>query len=105
MGLTGLTLLALLIMGTALSQGLLGQPNMQIAGNGSSSYQLNWYQDRSDSVLPQPMVISAAVAVSGADAGLGLVAGGDGTGLAALGLEALNVGGLWQARPVKVKTA
>ncbi|MEZ5447476.1 MAG: hypothetical protein R3E89_00015 [Thiolinea sp.] len=106
LGLTGLTLLALLIMGTALSQGLLGQPDMQIAGNGSSSYQLNWYQDRSDSVLPQPMVISAPlwlyrVLMLAWALWLAVTV----LGWLRWGWKALNVGGLWQARPVKVKTA
>ena len=37
---------------------LLGYPEMQVAGNGSSAYDLNWYQDRSDPVLPRAEVWS-----------------------------------------------
>jgi hypothetical protein len=50
-----LVLLALLTLATlfwALQQGLLGLPQMQIDGNGSSAYHLNWYQDRSGPLLP-----------------------------------------------------
>ncbi|MDE0855386.1 MAG: hypothetical protein OSA97_13290, partial [Nevskia sp.] len=39
--------------------GLLGQPEMQIAGNGSSGHSLHWYQDRFDPALPQAWVLSA----------------------------------------------
>jgi len=46
------------IMVGAVANGLLGSPDMQIAGNGSSSYALRWYQDRVISGLPQPLVIS-----------------------------------------------
>ncbi|MCB1754367.1 MAG: hypothetical protein KDJ38_02525 [Gammaproteobacteria bacterium] len=53
-----LTLGALGVLTTALQQGLLGWPEMQIAGNGSHAWELRWYQDRVDKVLPQPWVIS-----------------------------------------------
>ena len=42
-------------------QGLLGAPEMQIAGNDSNAYQLNWYQDRSAGPLPTAWVISAPI--------------------------------------------
>ena len=53
-----LTLIAFGSLIFALQQGLLGWPNMQISGNGSSAWSLNWYQDRAVSLLPQPWVIS-----------------------------------------------
>jgi hypothetical protein len=56
--LVGWTLFALGILFFAIQQGLLGQPQMQIAGNGSGPALLRWYQDRSDAVLPMPWVIS-----------------------------------------------
>jgi hypothetical protein len=62
-GLFLLSLAALWALITALRQGLLGFPQMQIAGNGSSSAQLNWYQDRSGSELPRPWVISVPILV------------------------------------------
>jgi hypothetical protein len=31
---------------------------MQVAGNGSSAYELRWYQDRAEATLPRPWVLS-----------------------------------------------
>ncbi len=46
----------------AVRNGLLGHPDMLISGNDSSSYLLRWYQDRiTDTVLPQPMVVSIPI--------------------------------------------
>jgi hypothetical protein len=42
----------------SIETGLLGIPNMQIAGNGSSSSLLRWTQDRIDVAMPQPWVLS-----------------------------------------------
>ncbi len=43
----------------ALQNGLLGRPEMLIAGNSSSSFMLRWYQARvTDTILPQPQVLS-----------------------------------------------
>jgi hypothetical protein len=53
-----LTLLALMVLFYAIQQGLLGSPDMQIAGNGSSAHQLNWFHDRSDARPPTTWVIS-----------------------------------------------
>ncbi|MGR9052439.1 MAG: hypothetical protein ACU84J_07310, partial [Gammaproteobacteria bacterium] len=53
-----LTLAALLLLFAAIQQGLLGSPEMQITGNDSSPYQLNWYQDRSPAKLPEATVVS-----------------------------------------------
>ncbi|MGH8716921.1 MAG: hypothetical protein ACREUI_09430, partial [Burkholderiales bacterium] len=53
-----LTLLALNLLFFAVQQGLLGLPEMQIAGNNSTASQLNWYIDRSDARLPQAWVVS-----------------------------------------------
>lgn len=60
-GLVLLTLIALAALFGAVSNGLLGNPEMQIAGNGSSRGTLNWYQDRIDSVLPQAWFVSLPV--------------------------------------------
>jgi len=61
-GLVLLSLQALGALATAIAAGLLGQPEMQIAGNGSGTAagvtQLLWYQDRGAENLPQPWVIS-----------------------------------------------
>jgi len=56
-----LTVIALSALFGAVSNGLLGNPDMQIAGNGSSRWQLNWYQDRIDSTIPQAWIVSVPV--------------------------------------------
>lgn len=53
-----LTLIALAVLLIAVQKGLLGLPDMQVAGNGSDAYNLKWYQDRSEALLPRPWVIS-----------------------------------------------
>lgn len=49
----GLTVLALLILCGSVANGLLGNPSMMVKGNSSYAYLLQWYQDRSSSLLPQ----------------------------------------------------
>jgi hypothetical protein len=58
-----LTLISLVILFIAIEQGLLGSPDMQITGNSSSAYTLNWYQDRSAEILPTATVISVPLTV------------------------------------------
>ncbi len=53
-----LTLAALAALFFAIQQGLLGHPDMQIGGNGSSGHSLRWYQDRIDSELPTAWVLT-----------------------------------------------
>ncbi|MGQ0698725.1 MAG: hypothetical protein ACT4PZ_10845 [Panacagrimonas sp.] len=55
------TLAALSTLFGAVAQGLLGTPDMQIAGNGSSAFQLQWYQDRFATNLPSAWVISVSI--------------------------------------------
>ncbi len=62
-GLGFLTIVALLMLFDAIKQGLLGLPEMQIAGNNSTAYNLNWYQDRSNAVLPQAWILSVPLFV------------------------------------------
>jgi hypothetical protein len=42
----------------SVQSGLLGIPDMQISGNGSSNFFLHWTEDRVGSTLPQPWVFS-----------------------------------------------
>jgi hypothetical protein len=42
----------------SIQQGLLGVPEMQIAGSGSNARLLHWYQDQAAETLPRPWVIS-----------------------------------------------
>jgi hypothetical protein len=57
-GLVGWTVLALGGLYLAIQNGLLGIPEMQVAGNFSSLFELNWYQDRIGAKMPQPWVLS-----------------------------------------------
>ncbi|MCJ7555343.1 MAG: hypothetical protein MUP90_00310, partial [Gammaproteobacteria bacterium] len=41
-----LTIVAAISLIAAIKKGLLGLPDMQVAGNGSTAYNLNWYADR-----------------------------------------------------------
>jgi hypothetical protein len=58
LGLAALTLVAMSSLIYAIQHGLLGNPDMQIRGNGSSSTILRWYQDRAEAALPQGWVFS-----------------------------------------------
>ncbi len=57
-GIIALTLAAMGSMVYAVSNGLLGHPDMNIVGNGSNRGLLRWYQDVSLSTLPQAWVLS-----------------------------------------------
>ena len=52
------TLVALSSLFYAIQHGLLGLPEMQVEGNGSSAYSLHWFQDRAEATLPQAWVVS-----------------------------------------------
>jgi hypothetical protein len=47
----------------AIEQGLLGLPQMQVRGNGSSASELLWYQDRSGPGLPRAQILSVPLLV------------------------------------------
>jgi len=55
------TLAALVSVVQAVEQGLLGTPEMQIAGNGSTSNLLQWYQDRTTGLYPGAYVVSVSI--------------------------------------------
>ena len=57
-GIAVLTIAAVSSLVFAISRGLLGHPDMNIIGNGSSSGLLRWYQDVSDHTPPQAWVFS-----------------------------------------------
>ncbi len=62
-GLVLLTVLALGALCWAVQLGLLGYPDMQISGNGSSSRVLHWYQDITPPLFPQAWVVSLPMLV------------------------------------------
>jgi hypothetical protein len=57
-GLLLLTVIALFALASAIPQGLLGQPDMHVTGNGSTAQTLQWFADRSIDGLPQVSAIS-----------------------------------------------
>ncbi|MCU7904714.1 MAG: hypothetical protein KZQ76_02460 [Candidatus Thiodiazotropha sp. (ex Epidulcina cf. delphinae)] len=62
----GVVLLTVIFIGIlfwSVQQGLLGLPSMQIEGNASSAYRMNWYQDRVADDFPQASVISVPLMV------------------------------------------
>lgn len=56
-----LTAIALGILLFAVGEGLLGNPEMFITGNGSTRTVLRWFQDRSPSLLPLPSCLSISI--------------------------------------------
>ncbi|MEO6799117.1 MAG: hypothetical protein ABI178_04200 [Rhodanobacter sp.] len=58
LGLVALTVLALGVLIGAVPQGLLGLPDMHVAGNDSSAANLRWFADRSNGALPSAGVLS-----------------------------------------------
>ena len=61
LALGALTVMALGDLFWAIRQGLLGDPDMSVAGNGSHAYLLKWYQDQSGETLPQATVTSISI--------------------------------------------
>lgn len=53
-----LTLIALFALASAIPQGLLGQPDMHVTGNGSYAQSLRWFADRSADALPQATALT-----------------------------------------------
>ena len=60
-GIVGLTAISLGIFVAVVSMGLLGNPAMFIAGNGSSYRYLHWYQARCANMLPNPECLSISI--------------------------------------------
>jgi hypothetical protein len=56
-----LTVASLIVLVVVVSQGLLGHPDMFIAGNGSSRTWLSWFQPRTGPQLPAAWAISVSV--------------------------------------------
>ncbi len=99
LGLVLLTALALGALFFTLQAGLLGTPDMRIAGNGSHNLLLHWYQDRAAADLPQASVWSLPLWVYR----LAMLAWALWMVLALLrwlrwGWECFSTGGLWRQR-------
>jgi hypothetical protein len=105
-GLIALTFFALAALIGAVANGLLGYPDMQIAGYGSNAYQLNWYQDRTSTQLPEPVILSVPLWVYR----LLMLLWALWLAITVLswlrwGWQAFSTGGLWQSTPKKVTRA
>jgi hypothetical protein len=61
LALAGITLVAAGALVYAIQNGLLGTPEMRIAGNGSDSFTLRWYVDRAAAQPPVPWVVSLSI--------------------------------------------
>ena len=97
---------AFLVLFEAVRRGLLGHPDMQIAGNGSTLALLRWTADRVQGPLPRPLVLSVPLLVYR----LAMLAWALWLATALLGWvrqgwQAINTGGLWRPRPPAVVTA
>jgi hypothetical protein len=93
------TLVAFGILFGSLYQGLLGAPDMQVRGNGSSASDLRWFVDRTGPVLPAAWFVSVPILVYRAV----MLAWALWIALALLGWlrwawDAFATGGLWRAR-------
>lgn len=99
------TAFALSLLFSAVAAGLLGSPDMQIAGNNSMGNSLHWYQDRYGPQLPRAWVLSVSIwvyrvlmllwALWLANALLGWLR---------WGWDRYNQGGLWKKTPKAEKT-
>jgi hypothetical protein len=56
-----LSLAAVVTLVAAIPFGLLGNPDMRIAGVGQHAYELSWFNDQAPGVLPVPWVLSLSV--------------------------------------------
>jgi len=61
LGLAALTLVALAVLISAVPKGLLGLPDMHVAGNDSSAWNLHWFADQSPDGLPRGGVFSVSL--------------------------------------------
>jgi len=99
------TAVAFGILFWAIQQGLLGAPEMQIAGNGSWPQELRWYQDRTGELLPMPWVLSVPLLVYR----LAMLAWALWLALALLrwlrwGWESFTTGGGWRRRSPRLES-
>ena len=105
-GLVVFTGIALLTLFVAIQQGLLGAPEMQIAGNGSHAGMLQWYQDRAGPLLPEPWLVSVPMlAYRAAMLGWALWLALRLVGWLRWGWESFSAGELWRARRPRVAEA
>jgi hypothetical protein len=94
------TVVALALLVWSIEQGLLGHPDMQVAGNGSTREALRWFQDRTEGALPRPWVVSVPLLVyRGAMLAWALWLAGALLGWLRWGFRCVAAGGFWRRRP------
>ncbi|HEX5952587.1 MAG TPA: hypothetical protein VFY94_05350, partial [Rhodanobacteraceae bacterium] len=83
-------------------QGLLGQPDMRVAGNGSTAWSLHWFHDQSTGVLPQAGAFSLPLwAYKGAMLAWALWLANALIGWLRWGFQAWMRGGYWKSAPAQ----
>lgn len=98
-----LTLLSLVVLISAVPKGLLGLPDMHVAGNDSSAWQLHWFADQTADVLPTGGVLSVSLWVYKlAMLAWALWLANALVGWLRWGFEAWSSGGYWRQPPVAV---
>ncbi|HVU03649.1 MAG TPA: hypothetical protein VHE30_17945 [Polyangiaceae bacterium] len=98
------TAVALGILVYAVHQGLMGEPDMQIRGNGSYSGVLRWFDDRTTGIPEQPLVISVPMlAYRGAMLAWALWLAVAVLRWLRFGWQAFSTGGLWKKRVRRVQ--
>lgn len=100
LAIVGATGIALIILGVSVYEGLLGQPEMQVRGNGSYASLLRWFQDRTTSAYPTALVISVPMLVyRGAMLAWSLWMALSLLSWLKWGWKAFSTGGLWKSVP------
>lgn len=98
-----LTLVAIVVLISAVPKGLLGLPDMHVSGNESTAWQLNWFADQTDNGLPQGGVLSVSLWVYKIAMLLwALWLANALIGWLRWGFEAWSQGGYWRARKPKL---
>jgi hypothetical protein len=101
--LVGWTFVALGILVYGVTEGLMGSPDMQIRGNGSSAEMLQWFDDRTSTVLERPYVVSVSMlAYRGAMLAWALWLAVSLLRWLRFGWTSFATGGLWKKRPPRV---
>jgi hypothetical protein len=100
LGLGLLTLLALVVLISAVPKGLLGLPDMHVAGNHSSASQLQWFADQTADALPLGGVLSVSLWVYKiAMLAWALWLANALIGWLRWGFDAWSIGGYWRHKP------
>ena len=102
--LAALTVIALSCLVASVPQGLLGQPDMRVAGNGSSAWALHWFTDQSSGALPRAGALTLPLwAYKAAMLAWALWLANALIGWLRWGFHAWMHGGYWKSAPTPAK--